>query len=955
MSAFTTFLEADWAERMGLTLVHSLWQIALVAVVYAIVASRLRNRSADSRYALGCVAMLAMLVLPIGTYALLSDDPMPAATGPSVEMQLPSDSAPTDPSTANALPPIASLGPTENVPGPTALAPAKSDATELLSALHLWLPWVTTVWLMGVLLLSVRPFLGWLHVRRLQCRGLSPLSEALQHAGERLTRRIGVKRVVRLAESALVEVPTVVGYLRPIVLLPASAIAGLSAAEIELILVHELAHVRRHDCLVNLAQTVIEALLFYHPGMWWVSSQIRKERENCCDDVAVAIGGNRRAYVNALARLEQQRVPTPAVGLAATGGVLLTRVRRLLGRPTTEFGYRCATAWLAGLATIGFVAAALAMTPTSQENVENSTKETAEKDAPSSEEVRHEQVKPLVIDLIDAEGNMHGTPSFWIGYEQVDKDALRERTARYLKASPEPVVVVRADRAANYRHVADLVTLLATLGVKRVSMAVFPLGSVFAIDPGPGRDGVIRGKVAAPQNSTKFDSYFVMLDHEAWTNQLGELPNMEVAARETFEFRNVPAGKCKVRARRVVPSGQGAEDAAMTEVDVIVKSKEVVEVELVPPASRAAHPADRDARQRFLAIERIARLSGDEQVRQLPRLYKQLAPHYMNQVIEGILSWRPENILDRTKSGGPGGDHRTTWTQQLADAASEMSPEQVADKLEIRLWLDIAARKRVIQVFKKHADATAALIDADLKSGGKQAVNRACDTILTLQLRSFVDRLLTIFMDDADPPEGVFRTLLFMRNISITRPLLERVEEDPKFIIRCAGLFQGPLWRKPAEPTLLKLLDSPDTEVRYHAVYALYECRDSKLAPYTVKLSGDKESRFRRAAAHVASNLPEGSFAAVRDKLLPLLNDEDETVRFDALRCFAEQKDLAAGPVILKVLRQDKLADGYRVTVMQGMSKMAGSTFGYSLHNWGPGTSGNKRAIEKFEAWLRTK
>jgi beta-lactamase regulating signal transducer with metallopeptidase domain len=78
------------------------------------------------------------------------------------------------------------------------------------------------------------------------------------------------------------------------ILLPASAISGLSTSQIELILAHELAHVRRHDWLVNFAQIVIEALLFYHPAMWWVSNQIRKERENCCDDMAVAISDDRR-------------------------------------------------------------------------------------------------------------------------------------------------------------------------------------------------------------------------------------------------------------------------------------------------------------------------------------------------------------------------------------------------------------------------------------------------------------------------------------------------------------------------------------------------------------------------------------------------------------------------------------------------------------------------------------
>lgn len=165
-----------------------------------------------------------------------------------------------------------------------------------------------------------------------------------------------------------------VGYLRPLVLLPASAITGLSTLEIELILAHELAHVRRHDYVVNLAQTVIEALLFYHPGMWWVSSQIRRERENCCDDIAVALSGSRAIYVQALARLEEQRSATPAAVLAVTGGSLLKRVRRLLGQPHNEFGYRNATAWLAGLVTIGLVAAAL----TAGQSTQGTAKEPSE-------------------------------------------------------------------------------------------------------------------------------------------------------------------------------------------------------------------------------------------------------------------------------------------------------------------------------------------------------------------------------------------------------------------------------------------------------------------------------------------------------------------------------------------------------------------------------------------------
>ena len=128
--------------------------------------------------------------------------------------------------------------------------------------------------------------------------------------------------------------PTVIGWLKPVVLLPASALAGLAPNQIEAILAHELAHIRRHDYLVNLCRRVVETLLFYHPAVWWLSRRIRAERENCCDDLAVSLCGDPVAYAAALAELEGLRSTTGDLVLAATGGSLLQRVRRLLGAPT---------------------------------------------------------------------------------------------------------------------------------------------------------------------------------------------------------------------------------------------------------------------------------------------------------------------------------------------------------------------------------------------------------------------------------------------------------------------------------------------------------------------------------------------------------------------------------------------------------------------------------------------
>src|SRR6185436_11585192 len=129
--------------------------------------------------------------------------------------------------------------------------------------------------------------------------------------------------------------PAVVGWLRPVVLIPASAVIGLSAAQLEAVIVHELAHIRRFDALANLLQMAVETALFYHPAVWWISRRIRVEREHCCDDVAVATSGDALGYAKALASLEEWRaLPSPAessLALAATGGVLKHRISRLLG------------------------------------------------------------------------------------------------------------------------------------------------------------------------------------------------------------------------------------------------------------------------------------------------------------------------------------------------------------------------------------------------------------------------------------------------------------------------------------------------------------------------------------------------------------------------------------------------------------------------------------------------
>jgi beta-lactamase regulating signal transducer with metallopeptidase domain len=185
-------------------------------------------------------------------------------------------------------------------------------------------------WAAGVAVFSLRALGGFVVLQRLLRERREPFGYELRTMCTNLQRRLGLERTVEYFHSQLVDAPAVVGWFRPVILVPVSAMAGLTTDQLEAVLLHELAHVQRWDCFVNLFQIVLETALFYHPGVWWVSRLVRNERENCCDDVAVALCGDPAVYARALTSLEHAR-QTPALLLAANAGSLKSRVSRVLG------------------------------------------------------------------------------------------------------------------------------------------------------------------------------------------------------------------------------------------------------------------------------------------------------------------------------------------------------------------------------------------------------------------------------------------------------------------------------------------------------------------------------------------------------------------------------------------------------------------------------------------------
>ena len=227
-----------------------------------------------------------------------------------------------------------------------------------------WLSYAVLAWVAGVYMFTLRSLGAWMLLMRLRRQHAEPIDGSLLEACLALQEKLGVTRVVRYACSKAVDSPAVLGWLRPVVVLPLSVLAGLTPWQIEAIIAHELAHIRRWDAFVNLFQVATETLLFYHPAVWWVNRVIRNEREHCCDDVAVAACGNAYGYAKTLALLEESRSASP-LALAANGGVLTTRIGRLLGvRKATRTMSAPGVALLAVLSIAGALMAGSASTQT---------------------------------------------------------------------------------------------------------------------------------------------------------------------------------------------------------------------------------------------------------------------------------------------------------------------------------------------------------------------------------------------------------------------------------------------------------------------------------------------------------------------------------------------------------------------------------------------------------------
>jgi len=469
MMFIDAFRTQMWVEPLGWTLLHSIWQAAVITVVTWLVLRfygvHLRSQT---RYALCCAALVLSVAIPVLTFASFV---VSANRGAMVK-------------------PIATVVPVAGV------ITSATSSSSLSERAVLVLPWVVFAWMIGVLARALWITRAWLAIRGLVRSATQPVDVMWERILEKLQRGLRVDRHVGLRLSVLVDVPCVIGWLRPIILLPPAACLGLSPQQMEAVLAHELAHIKRYDFLINSLQRIAEALLFYHPGAWWVSRQIRIEREHCCDDAAVAVCPDVVAYARALTTLEVSRHASEPL-LAVTGGDLVGRIRRLLsGRENPVSGLAPITAVTLLLIGIGAHAfAATASRASAQQDSAGTLRETSP--GPTEELIRQFDGGRTRRDKVDAISRLSGdlSAAAWqklVLIAERDPDIeVRKEAVSYIAGRATPAAVQELIRLYGVsREQAMKLQVLSYLSGLRTSESMAKIREIADGETDP----VIRGK-----------------------------------------------------------------------------------------------------------------------------------------------------------------------------------------------------------------------------------------------------------------------------------------------------------------------------------------------------------------------------------------------------------------------------------------------------------------------------
>lgn len=351
------FQNSKLVETLGWTLLHSIWQIAVIAFTLFFLLKILRQSSANFRYLLSVCALGFSVILPVVTFFQMSVYPNSSfsqksvfSVGDKTEIQAFSRRA-----ESFALVSKDNDETPENASTNFSFSNFKDFFGENISRI---LPAIVVVWFAGMTFFSIRLAGGVRQLRTFKTCGVSAPDEEWIERFSRLSEKLKIEQTVEFLRSSLIETPIVVGWIKPVILVPAGVFLNIKPEQLEIILAHELVHIRRYDNLVNFAQGAIEIFFFYHPGAWWISRIVRREREYACDETVVEImEGSRLVYAEALANLEEIRLRAnsnalPEIAVAANGGSLMKRIEKIIQRNAETQTSSKQSFWSASLALL---------------------------------------------------------------------------------------------------------------------------------------------------------------------------------------------------------------------------------------------------------------------------------------------------------------------------------------------------------------------------------------------------------------------------------------------------------------------------------------------------------------------------------------------------------------------------------------------------------------------------
>jgi beta-lactamase regulating signal transducer with metallopeptidase domain/HEAT repeat protein len=973
----TDLLEHPLVLRLGWALLHSLWQGAVLAALAAVALRLLRRRSAQARYLAGCAALLLLAGAPVATFLLLPADsaapptpeqaglPPPKAVAPPVsgsgrvDALLVTQVPQAEKAEVPRLAPPA--GPGRSASGPVVqeeedAGPADSTAWTA-GPLKAALPWLVIGWVAGVAFLSLRLATGWLQVRRLTWVGLAPVGDEWADRLGALAGQLALWQPVRLFRSALVEVPTVIGWLRPVLLLPASALTGLAPRQLEAILAHELAHVRRHDYLVNLLQSLVEVLLFYHPAVWWLSAQVRRERESCCDDLAVALCGDRLLYARALLALAESRQPQPVLGLAAGGGVLLERIRRLLGVAGPHGGgYARPLAGGAALALL--LALGLTLGVLGWATGEGPAEPAAGKDSPE------EIVKRLTPPRPDFWQHMGSTIFFQVNGSL----AHYWEAGRLPKLRDEPAMKALVDRGPGLAPALNKALAALAADHPAAERLAVVLGQVGDKDSVPVLINVLRRADALRQDPKGLGSWQGTGAAALWGlwELTGRPLDQDVAAWEKW-WRAVRGSFVPARQRgraRVTRDQVRALVGQLPDPDRLVREQlvilgpnavrhllEVLKTAAAPVRFQVAWVIDEigwatempaDLRRQYF-IERLsdAKETGMSWERACDRAFSQQSFADFCRTALAVSCARAgkggRDMWGVIKSGLP------QWRQVLGDTARTVPPALpiIIDALDDRR---LPARRVAIQLADRIGFDTRLKPPELLKALERHWLKETNDDLR-------VDTAIALSrFDTPEVRRAIRRELFSMREVIVADSIT-------------AGLIFGNFFdpRKDADvyKRCLDLTSSANDRIRSQAVRALNYHAPEMLLPYAQRLARDRLTDVRH---YCASAIGRGKDPAHLKILLGLLHDPQESVWDRALDALGAPAYAAGLPVLVPLLKDPKMM--YRaqwaIVGMGGRPALAalmqeyrkgntvGDTLPHALHKL---TGKNFKSREEWLGW----